>query len=347
MSSLNVLDCCAAFEVLIDGIIHVGANRANEYSSYRARTGGPLLYIEAIPEMAKYVATKLDPKRPHFVRQAVVSDTSGETVKFNVSSNDGLSSSMLELGRHAEIYPNVKYETALSLVTERLDDVVAERKERDEFNVLVIDVQGAEFKVLKGAANLLAGIDAIFAEVSSEPLYEGGCTFLEITNFLAGAGFVFRNANMNRAGWGDAFYSKRSTRLNSLLARSIARDKPARQSSYYDNVHLATSAVNGVLAADFSIHTAAADPTPWWEVDLGRITDIRRIIYLDRPKFESRAASLTISTSSDGADYQVAYRREGKRLDEIIDVLVRLSARFVRVGLEGGGPLHFRQLIIV
>jgi len=49
------------------------------------------------------------------------------------------------------------------------------------------------------------------AEVSSEPLYEGGCTFLEVSNKLAEAGLVFRNARMKPRGWGDAFYSRTRT----------------------------------------------------------------------------------------------------------------------------------------
>jgi FkbM family methyltransferase len=344
---MKVLDCCATFDVPVDGLIHIGANRANEYPSYHARTSGPLLYIEAIPDMSEYVAAKLDPQRPHFVRQAVVSDTSGETVRFNVSSNDGKSSSLLGLGRHATIYPHVKYETVLSLVTERMDDVVAERPEHAQYNVLVIDVQGAELKVLKGAPSLLANVDAVFTEVSSEPLYEGGCTFLEITNFLASAGFVFRSASMKREGWGDAFYSRSRTRLHALLHDSLALKRPARQSSFYRKNYPADAAVDGVLATDFSIHTAEGDAQPWWEVDLGCPTDIRRIICLDRPKFEARAASMSFSTSLDGANYDVVYRRDSKHLDAFVDARIRSTARFVRVKLDDGGPLHFRQLIVV
>jgi FkbM family methyltransferase len=338
--SMNVLQCCATFDVSIEGLIHVGANRAKEYDAYHARTSGPLLYVEAIPEMARFVAAKLDPKRPHFVHQAVVSDAAGQAVRFNVSSNDGKSSSLLGLGRHAEIYPHVKYETVLSLVSERMDDVVAERPERGDYNVLVLDVQGAELKVLKQA-------DAVFAEVSSEPLYEGGCTFLEVTNFLASLGFVFRSACMKPEGWGDAFYSKARTRLHALLGDSLALHKATRQSSFYDERFQASAAVNGKPGRSFAVHTAVGDAGPWWEVDLGRAEEIRRIIYLDRPSFESRAASLSISTSLDGASYQVVFRRDAAHLSTFVDARVQTSARFVRVTLDDGGPLHFRQLIVV
>ena len=340
-------DACATFDVPITGLIHVGANRGSEYATYCARTHGPLLYVEAIPEMAAFVRQRLDPHRPHFMRQAVVSDVAGETVPFHIASNNGGSSSMLAPGRHAELYPWITFEKTLELVTERLDDLVAERPEKATYNVIVLDVQGAELKVLKGAPELLATVDAVFAEVSSEPLYEGGCTFLEVTNLLADAGLVFRAAEMNAEGWGDAFYSRRRGTLHTMLRTNLARGKPTRQSSYHGRTGQDEHVVSEVLPPDFGVHTGKGDDKPWWEVDLGDVTEISRIIYLDRPKFLERGASLRISLSADGTKYDVVYERDGQPLERIIDVPAATRARFVRVSLEGGGPLHFRQVIVL
>lgn len=342
-----VFDACPTFDVPITGLIHVGANRGSEYATYCARTHGPLLYVEAIPELAELVRQRLDPQRPHFMRQAVVSDVAGETVSFHVASNSGGSSSLLAPGRHADLYPQITFEKTLDLVAERLDDVVAERPEETSYNVLVLDVQGAELKVLKGAPELLARVDAVFTEVASEPLYEGGCTFLEVTNLLAEAGLVFRAAEMNAEGWGDAFYSRSRGTLHDMLRTNLALGRPTRQSSYYGRTAQAERVVSDVLPLDYSVHTAAGDDRPWWEVDLGDITAISRIIYLDRPKHVARGASLRISTSADGERYDVVYRRDGKPLERIIDVAAPTSARFVRASLEDGGPLHFRQVIVL
>jgi FkbM family methyltransferase len=342
-----VLDACALFDVPVTGLIHVGANRGKEYPTYRARTHGPLLYVEAIPEMAEFVRQRLDPQRPHFLRQAVVSDVAGETVSFHVASNDGGSSSLLAPGRHADLYPSITFEKTLELVTERLDDIVAERPEGDSYNVLLLDVQGAELKVLQGAPELLARVDAVFAEVSSEPLYEGGCTFLEVTNLLAEAGQVFRAAEMNTEGWGDAFYSRSRGTLHDMLQINLALGRPTRQSSYYGRTGQAEHVVGEALPLDFGAHTAVGDDNPWWEVDLGDVTQISRIIYLDRHKYVERGASLRISTSADGDQYDVVYKRDGKPIERIVDVAAPTNARFVRVSLEDGGPLHFRQVIVL
>ena len=342
-----VFDACATFAVPITGLIHVGANRGSEYPTYCARTHGPLLYVEALPELAEFVRRRLDPERPHFMRQALVSDVGGETVTFHLASNDGGSSSMLAPGRHADLYPFITFENTMELVTERLDDLVAERAEEASYNVLALDVQGAELKVLKGAPELLARVDAVFAEVASEPLYEGGCTFLEVTNLLAEAGLVFRAAEMNAEGWGDAFYSRSRTTLHDMLGKNLALGRPTRQSSYYGRTDQAERVVRDDVPLDFGVHTAGGDDQPWWEVDLGHDTKISRIIYLDRPKYAERGASLRISTSLDGQHYDVVFRRDGRPLENLIDIAVPAVARFVRVSLEGGGPLHFRQVILL
>ena len=340
-------DACATFDVPITGLIHVGANRGSEYRSYCERTHGPLLYVEAIPEMAEHVRRILEPSRPHVMRQAVVSDVAGEAVTFHVASNNGGSSSLLAPGRHAELYPWITFDTTLELVTERLDDLVAERPERETYNVLVLDVQGAELKVLRGALDLLASVDAVFTEVSSEPLYEGGCTFLEVTNLLARAGLVFRAAEMNAEGWGDAFYSRSSGTLHGMLQENLARGRPTRQSSYHGRTGEGEHLVGDGIPLDFGVHTAAGDSTPWWEVDLGEVTEISRIIYLDRPKYLRRGAALKIWLSTDGTQYDVVYDRDGQLLERIIDIPAAARARYLRVGLDHGGPLHFRQVIVL
>jgi hypothetical protein len=152
---------------------------------------------------------------------------------------------------------------------------------------------------------------------------------------------------MKAEGWGDAFYSRTRGTLHDMLRANLALGRPTRQSSHYGRTGEGKHVVSEVLPLDFGVHTAAGDARPWWEVDLGGIVQMARIVYLDRARYAERGAFLNISTSTDGEHYDEVYRRAGAPGARIVDVAAPRSARFVRVSLEEGGPLHFRQVIVL
>jgi FkbM family methyltransferase len=343
---VSAIGACTRHGVPVEGIIHVGANRAAEYPEYARSTRGLVLFLEAIPELAAEIARMLDERKPHFVCQAVAGAEDGKPVTFHVSNGDGRSSSYLEMGRLKEIRPHLKYVRTFEATTERLDRIVAERYAGHDFNVLAIDVQGADLDVLKGSEAILHRIDGVFVEVSIEPIYEGGCTFLDIYNFLAARGFLIRDVRLCRDGWGNAFFSKAVTRLHALSARNLARGKAATQSSTYYDFN-ALRGIDNVLTGPFNVHTRLNDREAWWQVDLGETTPISRILFLDRADHEARAASLQIQLSRDGKEFWTVYDRTKKPLHTLIDFHWKGDARFVRLKLAEPGPLHFRQVIVV
>lgn len=193
----------------LKGIIHVGANWGQEISAYKASKAKTCVYIEPIPEIFAKLKKNIGDSPNHHPVQACVSSINDEEVIFNVASNGGQSSSILPLGKHQDLYPKIKYVDSFRVKTKTLDSIIDERFSTDNFDLLTMDVQGSELKVLMGSARLLEGqINYVYAEVSEEPLYEGGCTFDEITSFLRVYGFRLKDLVINHKGWGNAFYSK-------------------------------------------------------------------------------------------------------------------------------------------
>ena len=70
-----------------------------------------------------------------------------------------------------------------------LDDVVAEFAGR-EFDMLKLDVQGAELDVLRGAARTLAGIEVIVIELSLQEYNKGAPLIAEVVARLDALGFA-------------------------------------------------------------------------------------------------------------------------------------------------------------
>lgn len=102
-------------------------------------------------------------------------------------------------------------------------------------------------------------------------------------------------------------------------------------------------AVNGRISDDF-IHSGA-EVNPWWQVDLGGVHSISEVIIYNRDTFQSRLRHFSVLTSLDGIYWNVAYK---KYSDQVFNEYTSkmhsgTAARYVRVRLDGPGPLHFRQ----
>lgn len=172
------------------GIVHVGANAGQE-APYYARLGVPVVWIEPLPDVFEALEARIaDYPRQQAVR-ALVSDTDGAEVDFHVA---GESSSMFAFADHKKLWPGVDASGVLRLTTSRLDTLM-DRLALDpcEFDSLVVDTQGAELLVLKGAGARLFGFTRIVAEAADFEAYRGATNVEELTEFLAAAGFRLRH----------------------------------------------------------------------------------------------------------------------------------------------------------
>jgi hypothetical protein len=115
---------------------------------------------------------------------------------------------MFEFGSHALQHPDVVYNSTISLRTQTVDGIVFgdSRVDPKLCDGLVIDVQGAEFKVLRGALRVLAQSGFVFTEVSEGGVYRGDVSLEVLIDFLRRQGFRLRNLDLNRHGWGNALF---------------------------------------------------------------------------------------------------------------------------------------------
>ncbi len=337
----------------IRGIVHVGANIGDEREQYAAAGVPAVLWVEPLPDVFAVLQANIAHLPGQSAVQALCSARAGEPVTLNIASNAGASSSILPLGDHARRHPSIHYVGQLQTRSTTVDALLEQRPDREAFNALVLDVQGAELEVLRGSLRTLEQIDALYVEVSEEPLYEGGCTLEEIWRFLTGQGFRMKWMSLNENDWGDAFFvAQRPKRVtigpqNPNLAIGCA----TRQSSYYPVEH--SDPVDGVLSSTFGFHTAD-DLLPWWEVDLGAIRTVSRMRIHNRADgWFDRARNLQVLTSTDGASFQTVHQCAGEvfglpttsgeqRPLEIS--LPGLAVRYIRVQLPERGYLHLNEV---
>lgn len=206
------------------GIIHIGAHYAEESTIY-ARCGTErVLWIEGNPSLLPIIQDNISIYTQNNVFQALLSDTDDDEIIFNIT-NASMSSSILALGTHKELYPDIKVEKELVLYSSRIDTFVKKIKIIiNEYDFVNIDIQGAELLALKGFGDLLDNINYIYTEVNIDNVYEGCPLLDEMDEFLTLKGFQRVELSLKYKSWGDAFYIRKNT-TKSNLQKTVLESK--------------------------------------------------------------------------------------------------------------------------
>lgn len=138
--------------------------------------------------------------------------------------------------------------------------------------------------------------------------------------------------------------------LIDVAGRGIARQSSLSQWSLPSGAQaLVEDHSNG-----FGCHTELED-RPWWELDLGALLPLRRIIianHCDR-RLRHRAARLMVEVSRDGEEWTMIHAGKTYFGDGIIDPAMqielddRILARFIRLSLPERQYLHLRRVIVL
>tara|TARA_B100000941_G_scaffold201625_1_gene146740 strand:- start:10095 stop:10796 length:702 start_codon:yes stop_codon:yes gene_type:complete len=164
-----------------NGVIHMGAHRGTEAAVYDW-LNKKTIWIEADPDI--FIDLKINVSQ--FINQIafnnVLYNEDNILVDFFVSNNDGASSSIFQFKKKFE---KIKMIGKKKLRTISLDTLLKKNSINvKEYNFWVIDLQGAEYLVLKGAKNALKLCDSILIEISKEEYYLNGAKWEEIKKFL-------------------------------------------------------------------------------------------------------------------------------------------------------------------
>ena len=217
---LPLAELCASNSVKPRGVIHIGAHEGQELSDYLAMGVERILYIEANPTVFERLQKKVI---NHPSVQAVCCAIGKEngTVTLHITSMDQ-SSSILPLKRSSEIYPMIQETEQITVPCKTLDSLLEELNLNPvEFNILNIDIQGAELLALQGATQTLKYIEAINTEVNYEELYAECALIDEIDSFLETYDFErVATTTPYHPSWGDAFYAKKAVITMSTLGKN-------------------------------------------------------------------------------------------------------------------------------
>lgn len=191
------------------GVLHVGANRGEEFPVYMELGIKKQIWVEAHKPTFNKLKVNVSGNPEAICWNACISNENGQLVTFHVSNNGSQSSSILELGTHAQVHPEVHYIETIEMTTTRLDRLFqSEFVDVSNYDFLNIDLQGAELKALKGLGGLIKGFKWAYLEVNRKELYKGCALVDDIDYYLGAYGFERVETFWTGFEWGDALFVK-------------------------------------------------------------------------------------------------------------------------------------------
>ena len=207
--------------IIPKGIIHVGAYDGKDIKLYQTLNISKFFFIEANPTV--FERLKANTTRSSVDVTVVNYAISNQNGKVTLYVNSIVqSSSILPLKHYRDIYPNIKETHQLIVESKTLDNLLEEFElSPTDFNILNLDIQGAELLALQGATNLLKYIDVVYTKVNYEELYEGCALAEEIDEFLGQTGFGrVAIAKPFHPSWGNAFYVRKQVVTMSTIGKN-------------------------------------------------------------------------------------------------------------------------------
>ena len=173
----------------VSGVIHVGANAGQERDTYK-KYSLRVIWVEPVPEVFQQLTANLVGYPGQLAFANLVTDQDDVEYTFHISNNDAASSSIFDFKLHKEIWPEVGYERAIKLRSTTLTSLLKkEGIDSTQYQALVLDTQGSELLVLKGAEPILHRFSFIKVEVADFESYKDCCQLRDIEEFLYARGF--------------------------------------------------------------------------------------------------------------------------------------------------------------
>lgn len=185
------------YNIKPSGVVHVGAHFGQEVPEYKRMGAKKIILIE--PQA--HCIDRLNKLQDVTVVHSACGSVIGEMTMYTSDQNEGQSNSLLRPKLHEKQHPEIKFTGSITVPVVPLDMIAPA-----DCDMLVMDVQGYELEVLRGAQESLKNFKWVYTEVNRDETYEGCARVEEIDAFLSD----FQRVETSWLGiWGDALYIRK------------------------------------------------------------------------------------------------------------------------------------------
>lgn len=189
--------------IKINKCIHIGAHKCEELPIYinMGFVKEDIIWIEGNNDMIEIANNN-----NITIYNYVITDKDNVDIIL-YKANDTASSSILDIARHSEVYPDISYITKAKSKSITIDTFFDTKGINPcEYDFLNIAIQGAELMALHGAIKYLKYAKAIYIKIHEIELYKNCPYVKDIDDFLKEYNFTRVITIMTNKGWGDALY---------------------------------------------------------------------------------------------------------------------------------------------
>lgn len=198
---------------IIRTLYQIGAHRAQELHAMRKAfpTLSNLVLFDPSPRVRMHLQNLASASPDIRFFPMAISAVSCRA-PFYLTNNDQMSSSLLPMKEHLDLFPEVKVTETIEVLCSPLDNIILEAGLQLP-DMLFLDVQGAEYDILESLSDrVLEHVKIIYTEVSKVEVYEGAKMLDDIIKLLCPR-FEFRGyepCDAQIPTHGDALFVKPS-----------------------------------------------------------------------------------------------------------------------------------------
>lgn len=204
---LNFPSLVKKYSIKTDGVIAVGAHFGEEHPDYVAAGIKRFVYIEPCAAAFNVLKNKFAAHHHIQLFNCACGEVECEQVMYTGSQNEGQSNSLLKMDKHLQIHPGITLPNTELVTVKRLDSLGLAHK---GYQLLVMDCQGFEGRVLKGASETLKQINFIYTEVNKDFVYEN-CTLVGELDELLNEFDRVETGQWVGGMWTDALYVRKTS----------------------------------------------------------------------------------------------------------------------------------------
>lgn len=185
----------------IKGIIHVGGHYGEEIRDYIDNGVSEIVIFEPLLSNFEILERNVIGLNANIEGHQIALGSEESQLEMYVSSNGGLSSSLLKPKKHLTQYTDITFNQKEIVDVRTLDSFSF-----TNYNFINMDVQGYELEVLKGGVKTLENVDYVYCEVNRDEVYENNAYIEEIDEFLSKYNMTRVETDWQGDTWGDALY---------------------------------------------------------------------------------------------------------------------------------------------